>query len=742
METREAHLPYDEDQDVVNVKPLEVGDNLTLAIGRAHTLESAVSDIIDNSISHAASSVKVSFLEEEGRVAKIRIRDNGSGMDAETLGNAMRMNPSDRKYSKADLGMFGQGMKASSMSQARELSVFTSPEDGKFFGTRLLRADAGGGLNYGELSAGSSQIGFIGLESEISTGTVIEWSQLENVNLARKREVRDEWLTDVLTKLRLHLGLVFHRYLERGEIRIILERFDLNRGRPGAPLFVKPIDPFGFEHSGHEDFPRSLRGRIPNVGMLEIECHIIPPGSRSEAALLMGQDRQKAQGLYVYWRDRLVHFGDWGSLSTTKKEYQLARARIDLNENVLRVVRLNPEKAQLVFQPEFLRAAHNATDFEERYSFETFLGAAQEVLKASNTRTSSLKPVTRVKSGLPETVLETIEATVGWRAQRHSLTFEWGFLPNEQLFDFDSVSRVIRLNSRHREFLSATESNRHEDAPIVRTLLFLLLEGYFSGAHMRKSTEDQIQALGDIVSAALRVQLAEMVEDDRLVEREREQFPPLLEDSTESATSENQGGSRLSPEGEVRRQALLENQESTANITEPIFIETGAEREPAETETEASPVISSGGGAVPTPRPRPFSTPQSRSSEQIAVPSAGRVVEILKQYRRGVPIIQIAGEVGEEEGAIVSALSLALFGDGASDNDKDYAARHGVAWDPAERAKASLLFHQGVTVPQIAAKLNRTPLSVSWQLLDGPKPVPVADSLIKKYQRATKRDSV
>jgi len=111
------------------------------------------------------------------------------------------------------------------------------------------------------------------------------------------------------------------------------------------------------------------------------------------------------------------------------------------------------------------------------------------------------------------------------------------------------------------------------------------------------------------------------------------------------------------------------------------------------------------------------------------------VIDILRSYRRGTPIPIISAQLGVQERGVVNTLALALFGDGSTLNDRDYAPRHGIAWDPDERSKASKLLRDGTTVPVIAEKLGRTPFSVAWQLLDGPKALPVPDSIIKRFQR-------
>ena len=711
MENQATSSLRDSDE-VSRVIPLQIGPRITEAIGRAHTLESAISDLIDNSISAQADHVHIRFMESErGYVSKIRIRDNGTGMTAEGLSDAMRLNPEGREYGSSELGMFGLGLKASSMSQARELNVYTSDQSGGFHGARLLRSDAGGELDYGVLRSEVAQSEFRGYDNDNSTGTVVEWRSLENVSVAKRQAAREEWLDGALTKLRNHLGLVFHRFISQGQLRITFDRFDEENQRPGPRLQATAINPFGFETSGHQDFPIKLSGRIPKHGPLEMECFIIPPGSKSESAMLMGQDRQKWQGLYIYWRDRLVHFGDWNLLlPESKKEYSLARVRIELQEHHLPVVRLNPEKAQIQLLPPFLEAAQAITDASGEYSLDSFVSASQETLKLSNKRKASVKPMTRIKDGLPEQVIDAIENNAGWRPARHGISIDWAFLDPQLLFDFDASAKLIRLNSRHRVFLSATEANRHEDAPIVRTLLYLLLESFFAGGHIQKSTEMQIDAIQRILSAALNVQLEEIDDHDRLVEDAR-----AKDREAAAAQAKKEQEPKPGPEDVTASSVAV--------------VETKKPSEPA-----------------PRPRPKP-SPPRSASqpsatrpraessAEKTNAPSGQTVIDILRSYRRGTPIPIISAQLGVQERGVVNTLALALFGDGSTLNDRDYAPRHGIAWDPDERSKASKLLRDGTTVPVIAEKLGRTPFSVAWQLLDGPKALPVPDSIIKRFQR-------
>ena len=94
----------------------------TRAIG--YSLETAVADIIDNSIAAQASEVELIFSSDPDDEF-VAIIDDGFGMSGETITTAMQYgskNPLDDRQT-ADLGRFGLGLKTASLSQCRRLSV-------------------------------------------------------------------------------------------------------------------------------------------------------------------------------------------------------------------------------------------------------------------------------------------------------------------------------------------------------------------------------------------------------------------------------------------------------------------------------------------------------------------------------------------------------------------------------------------------------------------------------------------
>ena len=82
---------------------------------------SSILDIIDNCIDAQAARIAVGIVEEKGDIV-ITIDDDGSGMDEETLSEALRLG-SDTERQVGDLGKFGMGLVTASIGLSRRVEV-------------------------------------------------------------------------------------------------------------------------------------------------------------------------------------------------------------------------------------------------------------------------------------------------------------------------------------------------------------------------------------------------------------------------------------------------------------------------------------------------------------------------------------------------------------------------------------------------------------------------------------------
>ena len=94
-----------------------------------YSMESAVADVIDNSITADANLIHIKFAWNDAQ-PWFAIIDDGNGMTGAEMTNAMRLgnrNPLEERDEK-DLGRFGLGMKTASFSQCCKLTLISKKE--------------------------------------------------------------------------------------------------------------------------------------------------------------------------------------------------------------------------------------------------------------------------------------------------------------------------------------------------------------------------------------------------------------------------------------------------------------------------------------------------------------------------------------------------------------------------------------------------------------------------------------
>lgn len=207
----------------------------TRAIG--YTLEAAIADIIDNSISAQASYTDIFFFPIGN--SYIAIMDDGCGMAADEIDNAMRygsQNPNEKR-TENDLGRFGLGLKTASLSQCRTLTVVSKQRDC----IEARRWDIDHVIKTQDWSLlvleseEIDQIPHIDNLKKIKSGTLVVWQNLDRLKTG---EIDlEQSMGKKMDEMRKHLSLVFHRYIN-GESGIRRLNIRMNN------TSVEPVDPF------------------------------------------------------------------------------------------------------------------------------------------------------------------------------------------------------------------------------------------------------------------------------------------------------------------------------------------------------------------------------------------------------------------------------------------------------------------------------------------------------------------
>lgn len=488
------------DNDVVQRITLAPDAGLVNSLGANHTLESAIADLIDNSIDAEATTVSVRLLTRKDRLAQVEVLDNGKGMDDSAINAAMTIGH-QRDYHERDLGHFGMGLKAASFGHSDVLTVWSSKYGATPVGRRIRRADFSRDFTCEVLSVDvAAERGAkrqVILES--GKGTSVIWTNVRNAYRGRSAEEARRWLATRNDALRAHLGVTFHRLLadKRLQIDVLVDEVDEALDGPGVP--VMPINPFCYAQSGHPDYPKNLIAKAGET-RVALACHIWPAKSDVTGFRIGGKPGEQFQGFYIYRNDRLLQIGGWSATANPSPARQLARVVLEDTQAIGHLVTMNPEKSGLKFEPIFHDAISRAVTTDGT-TFIEYLQDAESVYTDANRRKRQRRPVIKPDKGFAPGVRKRIGSELPF-IEGDSIDLKWRRMPEGDFFDVDLPGKTLWLNSRYRP-LFAPYGGSLNDAPVLKALMFLLTHHVFEGQHLGSRDKDEIALWKSILGAAV-----------------------------------------------------------------------------------------------------------------------------------------------------------------------------------------------------------------------------------------------
>lgn len=507
-----------------------------------YVLNTAIADIIDNSVAADASVVKVEFaLDPRGRI-RFSVADNGRGMEGEDLVDALRYG-SKRRAHPSSLGKFGLGLKTASTAFARRLSV-TSRARGES-GVATVVWDLDEVKQHGwsvELSDVADQ-GDVRALNEVSPdggGTVVRWSKVDRVLRDYQSPTGGhavkavEKLATILTE---HLGMVFQRFLDPDDTRCQNVELYLNGVR------VEPWDPFDYDSD--ELYNKVIKVQLGEDHFAELRLRIVVLPRRAELLAQFGEDgpRQarlgnKTQGIYVYREGRLIHGPDWLGLWVQEPHFTLCRAELSFDHMLDDAFQVDIKKSRIDMAAELLDVIGKALtpprrEAEARYREgrrETTAKIAQPSLHATSnaaiSEASTSIPAARLTSVDSEHGKAVITNSYGPVAVKYIEAPEARIFvePVESLHDgvlyepaYIGANPGVRISKAHPYYEKVYLPNRTSGTTIqaLDSLLWALASAEFRSA--QDSTKQVFEDIRYDVSKALRrlvEDLPDPVEDE------------------------------------------------------------------------------------------------------------------------------------------------------------------------------------------------------------------------------------
>ena len=302
-----------------------------------YSLEAAVADLVDNSISAGARRIDIDL--EPLSASHVAILDDGAGMSPDQAIAALRLAGSAGERNATDLGRFGLGLKTASLSQARRLTVITK-QNGETTGLRWDIDHVRRTGRWSLLRLSAAEIAETPWASQLkvrASGTLIIWTDLDL--LIGDAADPGEMMRQRVPPLIESLALVFHRYMKRraDSIEIVVNG-----------NLVVPLDPFVTSNPRTQTSP--TQHIVIGGSQVSVTAHTLPhvsgltPEERQRPDL--GVQMREAQGFYIYRNERLISHGHWYGLARMDEISKQTRVQVDVPNAIDHLWHLDIKKSR------------------------------------------------------------------------------------------------------------------------------------------------------------------------------------------------------------------------------------------------------------------------------------------------------------------------------------------------------------------------------------------------------------
>ena len=348
-----------------------------------YSFESAVADVVDNSISAHAQNVRILFPTTPMDELALGILDDGDGMAADVLFEAMRYGclSAEEERSEEDLGRFGMGMKSASLSQCRCLTVVS-------YESKILN---GFTWDYNHIletkdwmiqeldSTEINKLPYIEKLKVQEKGTLVIWQDFDVLYNSSGGQVYST-LVELRSSLENALALIYHRYLSGiGTLRLHIFINELD---------IKPQDPFLEQHpktTVKKEIELDIKDSNGIERMIKIRPFILPFATElkeKDKQLIGGIENLRAkQGFYIYRNKRLIIWGTWFGMKQRAELTKNARIRVDIPNSLDDIWSIDIKKQQASIPKQILhrlkKAVEEALEFSVRQ--QTYRGRTEKI---------------------------------------------------------------------------------------------------------------------------------------------------------------------------------------------------------------------------------------------------------------------------------------------------------------------------------------------------------------------------
>lgn len=308
-----------------------------------YTFNSAIADIIDNSISAHAKNITVYFKIEKD-IVSVFILDDGDGMNLDKLHQCMIPAYKDLNdiRSDDDLGRYSLGLKSASKSFCKQLYV-SSKVKNQSVHTVEIDFDHIKKNNVWE----AFELDNFEYENEIGNhGTLVYWNNVVFKSINKK--IDDQYIYSIFEELEKSLSHTFGRYILEDGLSIYIQSYKSKTCKKNK---IEGWNPFYLPHNKGTSVVSQKSLKIGNR-TIPTCTYILPTYSNLDPidqAYMAGKGLIEQSGFYIYRNKRLIQEGGWLSLSglTADQKCEYARISVEIGTHLDREFDVNFSKCQI-----------------------------------------------------------------------------------------------------------------------------------------------------------------------------------------------------------------------------------------------------------------------------------------------------------------------------------------------------------------------------------------------------------
>lgn len=322
-----------------------------------YDFNTAAADIIDNSIAAEAENVNVRVeLHRDGRKF-VFFGDDGKGMDEAGLFAAMRYGAPARENLQS-LGKFGLGLKTASSSICLRFTLISRKS------VDIPLAKLAWDLEHVEAEnrwemlqepiTKAEKDAFEELCGE--SGTLLIWSKCDRMLSKTYAEPAGTAERNAVSyrvkKLREHVALVFHRFLDQSEtryrnVRITIDGEAVSHWNPFYPERSEQALPETARTFEIELEDNSTEFAYMNAWLLPHAKEMTKDENERYAKI-----SSRGQGFYIYREGRLIHYGGWlGVFRSDYPHFSLLLVEFDFGHKLDDAFKVDVKKSRILFDP-------------------------------------------------------------------------------------------------------------------------------------------------------------------------------------------------------------------------------------------------------------------------------------------------------------------------------------------------------------------------------------------------------